>query len=137
MSDNITKIEVTIWTAAGTNTGTNDNVFFGLGGREFRLKTENPNFAAGEKDVFILGNNHNVEKSDWNDPGKPQLTTNNLYNFPVYIRKAGTLQGDDDDAWKVERVDVDVNDSAYSYKCLKGSEDIWLSNETGLILFLR
>lgn len=138
MPNHITDIKVTIWTATGKNSGTSDNVFLGLGGREFGLKTEATNFQSGQKDVFILGNESNILKSAINDPGKPQLTTDDLLAFPVYIRKAGTLQGEDDNAWKVERVDVHGTYFALSYfQRLKGPDDIWLSNESGLVLFLN
>jgi len=137
MSSEITQIKVTIWTATGTNTGTSDNVFLGLGGREFRLKTEKTNFQSGQEDVFVLGIDSNVLNPDWNDPKKPKLTTEDIEAFPVYIRKAGTLKNNDDDAWKVERVDVDVTYFEYAFQRLKGSDDIWLSNTAGLVLFLK
>lgn len=138
MPSEINQIKVTIWTASGPNTGTTDNVFLGLGGREFALRKKEPYFISGNMDVFILGDAYNILNPEKNDPKYPKLTTDDLTAFPVYIRKAGTLQGDDDNAWKVERVDVDVPVfSDYIFQRLIGLEDIWLSNVSGLVLFLK
>lgn len=139
MASDISKIEVIIWTAKGEKTGTSDNVFLGLGGREFRLKTDTSNFTSGKKDVFILGIDHNISKSDWNNPNKPKLDTDDL-DLPIYIRKGGTLQGADDDGWKIEKVEIKIplgDKFLKHYKRLDGPDDIWLSNNCGLILFLK
>ena len=138
----IRSIEVRVWTKGTSWADTDDNMYLGLGGREFRLDTSRDDFEKGDDFIFRLGDGHNVLKSKKNDPRDPQLdTAGDLAVFPVYIRKAGTRRGRADDAWHVERVDVTVNSGANEivFSRLGGRTGgaLWLSNESGLMFNLK
>jgi hypothetical protein len=138
---NINKIEVICWTKLVNGAGTDDHVYLGLGGREFDLDTPEDDFREGQEQTFVLGLGSNIKAAhrEKNDPRNPQLVTEDLDLFPVYIRKAGSRSGTDDDAWYVERVDVIVNpgEGETFYQGLKGRKALWLGNEMGLQFFLK
>jgi len=137
---NINRIDVRVFTATGGgNPGTDDTVYLGLGGREFRLDTSSNDHESGVR-TFILGNGSNVTAASRNDPRNPQLDTNDdLPVFPVYVRKAGSTHDDEDDAWRVESLRVTVNPGGNQirFSRLFGSEKLWMSNESGRTVYLR
>ena len=140
----INRIDARVATVAGSDLhDTDDWVYLGLGGREFKLDTSAGDHDAGQNRTFRLGNQSNVTQAARNDPRSPQIDTDEVPDFPVYIRKPGTRrgQGEDsgDDGWRVESVDVTVNPgpNQLRYTRLVGPERIWLSNGAGLILYLK
>jgi hypothetical protein len=142
MSD-IQQITVYIRTAKKKYSGTTDKVYLGFGGREFHLRNDSisaeKNFSRETYDTFILGDQSNVNESDKNDPRSPQLTLTDVGLYPVYIRKAGPVQGEDDNAWNVESVKIECEPKLGWLKPLNrlfGPDDIWLSVESGLILYI-
>ena len=141
---NINKIEVFVLTRKEDAGGTDDNVFLGLGGREFRLDTALNDFESPSDPTFVLGGGgvgSNVENEDENDPRNPGIDTEDLAAFPVYLRKAGTVDDKDggDDAWmRVAQVRATVNPGpdqiVYRREFRRG---LRLSNETGLVIYLK
>lgn len=101
--DNYLVSAISISTTTGDN-GTNDDVYFGIGGREFRLQDPNSNFSRGETNTFLLTNTEETPKH--NNLKSPQLYIYNLISFPCYIRKSGV------DNWELESADVTVTYTA-------------------------
>ncbi|MFF3502252.1 hypothetical protein [Streptomyces sp. NPDC003247] len=129
----IAKIVATIYTAdiadAKTDSGT---VYLGIAGREFVLETAADDYEQGAADEFVLGEGANVEQAEYNDPRKPQLTTEDLDRYPAYLRYLGT------DGWCLERATITVNPGADSHVFdnldLQGGGEarrIWLRNDYG------
>lgn len=84
---NVSKITATINTGG---TGTNDRIYLGIGGREFRLDTSNDDFTTNSQFSFILGAGANVENASLNNPTSPQLTELDILTNHIYIRKEDT-----------------------------------------------
>ena len=146
----IRQIQIRVVTRDRSHGGTNDNVYLGLGGREFHLDTKGNDFESPSDQTFILGESTDVKDVYYNDPGNPSIDTEDeLANFPVYLRKAGTVKnktgGADtsDDAWiEVDQVIVTVNsgpDQIIFRRDFSGARErgLRLSNETGLIIYLK
>jgi hypothetical protein len=102
---NIDAIEVRITTGSE---GTDATIYLGICGREFNLDTSANDFNSGATDLFILKTGGNVTNEFFNNPQKPQLVTENLFSFPIWIRYAA--QPDDD--WDIQDVHVTVNPGA-------------------------
>ncbi|GAA2113890.1 hypothetical protein [Streptomyces synnematoformans] len=135
----ITKIVARILTAdiaeAKTDSGT---LYLGIAGREFVLETPANDLEQGATDEFVLGDGANVDQAVYNDPRKPQLTTEDLDRYPAYLRYLGT------DGWCLERATVTVNpgDDSHVFDNLDlqglGEERrIWLRNDYGQQVGLR
>lgn len=129
----ITKIVARILTAdiagAKTDSGT---LYLGIAGREFVLETPADDMEQGANDEFVLGEDSNVEQADYNDPRKPQLTTEDLDRYPAYLRYLGT------DGWCLERATVTVNPGPDAHvfdnldlQGLGETRRIWLRNDYG------
>jgi len=99
---NVTRITCIINTHAdaGSGAGTDAAVFLGMGGREFRLDVQGPDFerdAVG--DQYTLGDGANIRRPQENDPRQPSvLKTTTLDGFPVYFRYAPQ---DSSDHWRL------------------------------------
>ncbi|GAA3904407.1 hypothetical protein GCM10022244_13250 [Streptomyces gulbargensis] len=131
----ITEIVATIGTANTFAGGTNNPVYLGIAGREFRLDTAGSDFQAGATDTFILGSGSNVTNANVNDPTSPQLTEPDLDLFPVYIRLDGT------DEWCLGEATVTVNGThVFTNPNLAGgaaNQQIWLAGQGGTVWYLR
>ncbi|MFH8236838.1 hypothetical protein ACSLFT_05315 [Streptomyces sp. G6] len=139
----ITKIRAYIYTADIDTAGTDGLVYLGIAGREFLLATNGDDFKQGSKFSFVLGEDANVLKPDYNDPRKPALDTDDLDRYPVYIRLEPEGDGP---AWCVERITVTVNPDSkvphvFDNPRLVGTsgrgDRIWLWKEGGKQLFLK
>jgi hypothetical protein len=88
---NITQIDVRIFTVpSGTEseTGTENPVYLGLGGREFRLSSPaNPKLKLPDF-TFHFGTGHNVDNPALNDPTKPTLITESVKRWQAIIASA-------------------------------------------------
>jgi hypothetical protein len=137
---NITQINVRIFTVQGEDTGTEDQVYLGLGGREFRLESSSNSDMNSPDFTFHLGVDSNVENPNLNDPRAPGLTTDDLEKYPIYIAKPGNLSNDGDDAWLLGRVDITVNPGPgqkFFSRLAGNGGSIWLRNESGHILYIK
>jgi hypothetical protein len=130
----VTQIQARIVTADVTGAGTDAKVFLGVGGREFRLDSDNPSgdFERGQDVTYTLGVNananfmrnpagdtgtFNIENAADNDPRLPPgLDVRAAENprLPIYIRMsdvsfdpANPLTFPDDD-WFVTFVEIQV-----------------------------
>jgi hypothetical protein len=140
----ITTITAKIKTAKDDNAGTDGTVYLGIGGREFKISSSEPDFEKNSDTTYQLGEDLagvgpvQVDDSDRNDPRKQMpLTVESLSNFPVWIRFAQTGNSS---AWLLESVRVTVNPgqpSAVAYTALGGgSKQLWLGTNYGAYCFL-
>jgi len=87
---NISQIRVFIHTAEDDGSGTDSDVYLGIGGREFFLDTTRDDFETFQKDHLIIngqgGSAPLLNVGSANDPKRPPLHTDFLDKFPVYIR---------------------------------------------------
>ncbi|WP_031073119.1 hypothetical protein [Streptomyces sp. NRRL S-118] len=138
----ITKISAYLYTADVPAADTDGIVYLGIAGREFNLDSDSDDFERGAQFTYVLGEGSNVKNSEYNDPRKPQLDTDDLDRYPAYIRfvSAGQYPG-----WCLERVTVTVNpDSTTPHRFdnprligLGENHRIWLYNEGGNQLYLK
>ncbi|MFE9686838.1 hypothetical protein ACFYXC_41275 [Streptomyces sp. NPDC002701] len=94
----ITQIRAKIEVANLSEAGSDDWVYLGIAGREFVLDSGNgDDFDIGTKKVFVLGEQQEddtegnftvvpVVEGEYNDPRRPQLDTDDLGLYPVYLR---------------------------------------------------
>jgi hypothetical protein len=86
----ISQIRVFIHTAEDDGAGTDSDVFLGICGREFRLDTDIDNFENFNRDVFHLNGNSGSAPLSVdalkNHPKIPQIHTDSLDKFPIYVR---------------------------------------------------
>jgi hypothetical protein len=147
---NITRIDVQLTTASASSasthgigsegTGTNGDVYIGIAGREFYIDSKDPkhnDFESASSKVYVLGNGGNIMFEEQNDPRKPQLVTEDLSKYPVYLRFEPSGSNPD---WNVERVTVKVNpghgEIRFDNARLVGSPDIWLGQRMGKFVYL-
>jgi len=107
---NINQISVKVKTGSkGLVSGTNGDVYLGIGGREFHLAIYGgKDFRVGETEEFVLGAETNIGVfPDDNDPRSPyQMVTENLTKNPIYVRFEPTNQ---DGRWELDEINVTVN----------------------------
>jgi hypothetical protein len=127
----IQQIAVEVNTNNISGAGTDGDVFLGICGREFRLDTSQDDFEAGTIARYLLGEQANIRNEDRNDPRNPQLDTDDLDRFPMYMRFDPV---DSDSDWNVTRVSVDVEGRNYGAFFQKG---LWLSQRSGKFFYLR
>ena len=126
-------------------------VFFGFGGREFRLDSDvDPDFEAGDTVTFALGpvglapGGDRLLKADirdFNDPSQHYaLLSENLDRFPAYIR---FVPGTVDESWNIEEVIVEARISGGGVAAIfahltvpNAGNHLWLGNRSGLYLYL-
>ena len=135
---NINRIDVQVWTGTKRYSGTDGEVYIGVAGREFYIDTSADDFEAGSNRVYVLGSGANIKWASKNNPRVPQLRTEDLDKFPVYLRFEPRGSGPN---WNLERVIVTVNPGPSQIKFdnirLAGSPDLWLGQKYGKFLFLR
>lgn len=106
-----------IVTATVHGSGTDGDVYVGIGGREFSIDSEKEDFELGQDRTYILGEKPAVLPTNidivpvtyasLNDPRiLYKLKTENLYKYPVYVRFEPE---DRNDIWGLEYVSVSVN----------------------------
>jgi hypothetical protein len=111
--------------------GTDSNVYLGIGGREFNLDTLGDDFQPGLHDTFIFGEGSNSLNGTYdlninpNDPNTARrLTLAAPFTFPVYIRMSELK----DDDWWVNQIEVRIFSGLGTNRLLRG---IWvLGSET-------
>ena len=133
----INKIRIRVKTGSkGVVSGTNGDVYLGIGGREFHLAIFGAkDFRAGETEEFILGEGTNIGVSpDDNDPRSPyQMVTETLSKYPLYIRFEPTSS---DGRWELDEIRVAVNPDSdqIEFSALGGGSYLWLNNKGTKIL---
>ena len=102
----INSIQLNIQTGGLSNAGTDGDVYLGLGGREFSIDSSADDFERGSSRLYNLGEGSNVLHSNLNDPREPPLYTEQVANYPVYIRFNPKSRND---TWQLQRADVMFN----------------------------
>lgn len=130
--------------------GTDDHIYIGVvgtdGGREFPLDVRGFNdFEPGTDvkywlgDVWdggVLSNAKNPYQAHaWNDPELWRIEMDQVNQ--VYVRKGGTRTGGQDNAYKMDEVEVTLYGATSPNKrTFERTTDIWLANEYGLQVWL-
>ncbi|WJV46619.1 hypothetical protein [Streptomyces flavofungini] len=136
----ITTIKASVWTADTSGADTDGNIALGICGREFVLDTGTNDFQRGQSQTFTFGAGSNVLNTPGNDPRKPQLDTDELAHYPVYLH---FTPRDSKDNWCVEGVTVTVNPGAkeitYGNTPMLGGGDkeLWMAADCGRSLYLK
>lgn len=130
--------------------GTDDHIYVGVigtgGGGEFPLDVPGFNdFESGTDikywfgDVWegqaLSGAKNPFEAHRWNDPESRNIDMDKIEY--VYIRKHSHKGGIDDDAWKMDEVEVTLFGPSPVKRSFIKTSDIWLANEYGLQVWLR
>ncbi|HNR06786.1 MAG TPA: hypothetical protein PKM27_05665 [Saprospiraceae bacterium] len=131
----ISTLSINLHTGDFDGAGTDGDVYVGLGGREFYLDTSNDDFERNASKVYQLGSGANILHAAYNDPNKPQINTEDLDLYPVYIRFNPKNR---DDRWNLSYVDIMVNGAiAYQSLGLDQQGGIWLGIRSGLFYYLK
>jgi hypothetical protein len=130
--------------------GTNDNIYVGVmgkgGGSEFPLDVIGFNdFEEGSEVKYWFGNiwegvaltgaKNPFQSHQWNDPGIRDIEMDKIDY--VYLRKHSHKGGVDDDAWKMEAVQITLYGPKPEKRTFYKRGDVWLANEYGLTVWLE
>jgi len=133
----INVIQARLVTGNRAAAGTDGRVYIGAAGREFRIDAAGNDFERGANRTYILGQGSGVRNAGSNDPRNPQLDTEDLDKYPVYLRFEPSGGGPD---WNVERVQVTVNPGRdevnFDNLRLSGAPDVWLGTNHGKAIYL-
>jgi len=132
----ITKIEFHLETNDLSGAGTDGDVYLGICGREFSIDTTKDDFERGSGRTYVLGEDADIRNAEFNDPREQRLFTENVPNFPVYVRFQPQTRGDN---WNVRRADVRFNGALHiDWDTLPSiaREGIWLGVRSGLFVHL-
>jgi hypothetical protein len=75
---------------------------------EFSIDSKEDDFESGAGRSYVLGDGADVRNADVNDPRKQLLFTENVDQFPVYIRFQPRSRSDN---WQLQRADVRFNNA--------------------------
>jgi hypothetical protein len=143
-------ILVRLKTKSERGAGTVDPIYIGVvgagGGGEFPLDVPGfKDFQAGSDvkywfgDVWeggaLSGAKNPFEAHRWNDPESRNIDMDKIDY--VYVRKHSHEGGIDDDAWKLDEVEVILYGPSPVKRAFIKTSDIWLANEYGLQVWLR
>lgn len=150
----ITTILVRILTSSERDAGTDGNVYIGLCGREFYIDSRENDFERGSDRTYILGaelkrpgdKKYPVSDPKHNDPRHPQLDTEDVEKFPVYLRfELG--EHHHKPRWNLAYVEVKVNpsqgDEIYGpgervfFSSWNPDEPLWLGDKHGKFVYLE
>ena len=133
----ITKIEFHLETGDLSGAGTDGDVYLGICGREFSIDSERDDFERGSGRTYVLGDEADVRNAEFNDPRTQRLLTENVPNFPVYVRFQPRSRGDN---WHLVRAHVRFNGSLHidwdTLPFVVRDEGIWLGVRSGLVVHL-
>lgn len=130
--------------------GTVDHIYIGVvgkgGGGEFPLDVPGfKDFEMGSDikywfgDVWegtALNNAKNPFQAEgWNDPEGRNIDLDKIDY--VYLRKHSHKGGIDDDAWKMDEIEITLYGPSPKKRSFIKKSDIWLANEYGLQVWLR
>lgn len=135
----INSIQLHIQTGNLSGAGTDGDIYLGLGGREFAVDTTKDDFERAAARVYTLGEGADIRNAAENDPRDPQLFTERVADFPVYIRFQPRSR---DDNWQLQRADVRFNESLHidwdtvGFIVNDPEKGIWLGVRSGLVVHL-
>ena len=135
----IQSIHLHIQTGNLSGAGTDGDVYLGLCAREFSIDTTRDDFERGAARTYILGEGANINNPAVNDPRSHLLLTENVANFPVYVRFRPRSRTDN---WQLQRASVRFNDSIHldwdtaHFIAMDPTQGIWLGVRSGLVVHL-
>ena len=131
----INTISVNLHTGNLEGAGTDGDIYIGIGGREFYIDSNKDDFERNASKVYHLGGGSNILHPETNDPRKPQIHSEELDLYPVYIRFNPKSR---DDRWNLAYVDIMI-DGALVYQTLGLEQQggIWLGVRAGLFYYLK
>jgi hypothetical protein len=131
---NIQSIHVNVETGTDPDADADGPIYLGICGREFSIDSAGDDFERGATKMYVFGQGANVSNASRNDPRNPQLKTENIDKYPVYIRM-GT-----DDHWQLERVTVSIDDEVHplwdTAFLLGVPGKVWLGPTAGMIFHI-
>lgn len=136
----INSISLHLETGTLSGSGTDGDIYLGVCGREFSIDSTSDDFESGDGRSYVFGEGATVRHADVNDPRKQLLLTENVPNFPVYIRFQPRGRNDH---WQLQRADVRFNDSLHidwdtiNFVFNDPKEGIWLGVRSGLFVHLE
>ncbi|MEP6634955.1 MAG: hypothetical protein ABJA62_12190 [Luteimonas sp.] len=139
----VERIWVRFQTGDKQNAGTDGDIYLGIGGREFMVDSSNDDFERGADQYYDIGQPATIQNRAINDPRAPQITTEDISAFPVYVRFAPKSRSDQ---WNLDIVWVGVNDPDSNrldfYRNITISDGVreegfWLGVHSGLVLYLH
>ncbi len=141
---------VTVKTSSFRGAGTDEYVYVGLvgrgGGSEFPLDVQGfDDLEEGTRvkywfgDVWeghlLSGAKRPFEAQTWNDPAWRHIDLDKIDY--VYLRKQSTKPRTEDDAWRMDEVEVRIYGPRPRRRVFRKTGDIWLGNEYGQIVYLH
>jgi hypothetical protein len=102
---NVQSIRVNVQTGTDPDSDADGAIYIGFCGCEFPIDSSGEDFEKGASKTYVFGRGANVSNANRNDPRNPQLQTENIDKYPVYIRMGTT------DHWQLRRVTVSINDA--------------------------
>lgn len=133
------KITLNLQTGDLEDAGTDGDVYLGVCGREFYVDSEDPDeddFERNSTHEYVFGVDASNINPPANDPRNPQLFTENVERFPMYIRFQPRSRTDH---WFLHRAEVSFNDSFFPrWDTLEliGRAGIWLGTRSGMYVHL-
>jgi hypothetical protein len=130
----IKQISVRIKTANKGYAGTSGRVYLGIGGREFGLTLlGHYDFAPGTDQTFVMGEDSTIGAHPANnDPRSPQIDTESLNKYPIYVRFEPRAE---DDLWGIEEISVSVNPGSTQFSALGKGSILWMGNSSSKIIY--
>ncbi len=138
---NIKGIYVNVTTALTSGSGTDDYVYLGVfgkgGGSEFPIDVPKfDDFKVGQHVAYKMGDTPESDGLEINiDPAKRWIVLEKVDY--VYLRKQSYKTGKEDDAWKMDAVEVRLHGANNQSRTFHKTGDIWLANEDGLQVWLK
>lgn len=131
---NISSIHVNMQTGTDADADADGPIYLGFCGREFSIDSSGDDFEKGASKTYVFGQGANVSHASRNDPRNPQLKTEDIEKYPVYIRM-GT-----NDHWQLKRVTVTINTKLFpmwdTAEILGITGKFWLGPTAGMILHI-
>jgi hypothetical protein len=129
-------ITVRVKTGTQSGAGTDGDVYIGVAGREFYVDSEDQDFEVGGDRTYRFGAGPSVLHPDRNDPRKPQLSTQDVEQCPVYMRFEPLRK---DAPWNVSMVSLTVNPGhgEIRYEGSWPDGGLWLEQKAGKFAFLE
>lgn len=135
----VKQVAAMIETGEGPGSGTDGEVYLGLGGREFACAIKGyDDFEEGDSATYVFGEEANVENPELNDPRHMRsVSMSDVQRFPVYLRfqpRSGR------DNWHLSGITVKVygtSGAVLEYSALPQGEYLWLGYRSGLYCHLK
>ena len=131
----LTQIKVWIATSRHEDAGTTGRVYLGICGREFRCERGASDFKSGYTTEFVFGEDATIMHAAANNPRDPRLFTEEIDEFPIYVR----FEQGASDHWALASVLVQVNGAEHPVyeRRFSPAAALWLGEDAGACCYLR